>query len=80
MFKLTKWFSKWNSKYASEVFWLVRKQGAPHTGSWAAPACQCSVQIDYILRMAWNFHARQSKYETKWKFTFISTNQKNCEF
>ena len=30
---------------------LLQKQGAPHKGSSAAPACQCSVQMSTFLRM-----------------------------
>ena len=36
--------------------WILtckKKQGAPHIGSWAAPACQCSVQMFTWWWMHW---------------------------
>ena len=54
------------------------QQGAPHTGSLAAPACQCSVQMwSTFLRMATKAHHEihiQSKNE---KQLIVWTNQKN---
>ena len=39
---------------------LFYKQGAPHTGSLAAPACQCSVQTSTFFRMGPEPHINNS--------------------
>ena len=58
---------------------LFSKQGAPHKGSLAAPACQCSVQTSTFLRMG--PEPRVNNSSTKQNKTFSSANgQRNFWF
>ena len=67
-------------KKINNEFWLVKKQGAPHIGSWAAPACQCSVQM---FTFSWmNVMAPRKKNEVRTKnenLQLESANQKICQ-
>ena len=58
--------------------WILtcKIQGAPHIGSWAAPACQCSVQMFTGWWMHW-CHEKKMKYEQKWKLTTGTSQSEN---
>ena len=59
------------SKFWTNRCDLLKKQWAPHNGSWAAPACHCSVHL-FIL---WECHnskkTQKYKYATKVKMPDI---------
>jgi len=57
---------------------LFSKQGAPHKGSLAAPACQCSVQTSTFWE--WDYrHASTIQVRSKTKLFQVQTNRETFD-
>ena len=69
------WKANDSTKYKQWIL-TCKIQGAPHIGSWAAPACQCSVQMFTWWWMSW---CHEKKWSTN-KNENLQLEQANQKF